>query len=256
MSRSLSRGLTPNLRLGPNQPLESSLIKGSDPDGLAEADDEPAVDVVAEHLLGLLVRVGVDRETAVRNLPATVGSANRAEPTRDAPDIPRNRCPATNDQRWPGAGTCPLAPDLAAGALLDVPEIERFLAPGRQDRPENVVAVLDDRRLGRHARTPRREGDRCQDGEYGEGHELHRESCTARTASKTSRTARLRQISGVPATRELLELLERMPRLDATNRARARAHDDRVRHRPPRLVAHAAEQSAGRDAGRREENIV
>ena len=50
---------------------------------LAQANDEPAVHVVAEHLLGPLVRVRVDGKPAMRHLQPSVGPPDHAEDGRE-----------------------------------------------------------------------------------------------------------------------------------------------------------------------------
>src|SRR5205823_15014639 len=52
------------------------------------------------------------------------------------------------------------------------------------------------------------------------------------------------------------QLLELVLGLDAADRPRARAHDDRVRDRAVLRVANAAQERAGGHAGRRDEDVV
>src|SRR6187402_3996061 len=97
----------------------------------------------------------------MRDLQPAVGAPDDTEAARDAGDAVRYSSASADDQRRPRPGAPALASDLPAGALLDVPVVERLLAPSREHRSEHVVLILDDGRTGlRSGHRRRRERER------------------------------------------------------------------------------------------------
>src|SRR5439155_7549618 len=134
----------------------------------SEPDDEPAVDVVTEDLVRALMDVGVDGEAAVRDLKSSVRPAYHTECPLRARNPPRHGLGRPDDERRPQAGARAGAADLAAGPLLDRPEVERSVVAASEDAAERAVLEHNSRRgrgLRSHGCRRRRQGERSDDEE-------------------------------------------------------------------------------------------
>src|SRR5581483_8512067 len=91
-----------------------------------ETNDEPAVHVVAADDARALVGVGVQRKPVACDLQLPVRSADHAEGAADPPNALRHGGGRADEERRPGGRARGDAPDSAAGALLDLPVVERL----------------------------------------------------------------------------------------------------------------------------------
>src|SRR5215218_5610282 len=102
----------------------------------SQTDDEPAVDVVAEHHTRPLVRVRVDGAAVVRQLSAAVGAADDAEAAGDPRDPRVDHHPFRDDERRPRLRARSRAADRSH--LLAAPVVQRLTVRACENRAEAV----------------------------------------------------------------------------------------------------------------------